>query len=67
MNLTAHQAYRIEIERARARLEKLQSRMTDLIGDGMISDQVNWAHVGDLMHLNEILAEALEVKPTRVK
>lgn len=69
MNRTVHQAkqdakqaYVKNLEIMRAKLAKLNEQYADLVGDGTISDKINWCHVGDLGHLNDILGEALDFR-----
>ena len=63
----ARLAYATELGTAQRNLMQLRDRIDTLIGDGVVSDNVNWANVGDLKHLNEILAEAIQVNPAKVK
>lgn len=74
MNRTANQAqndaksaYAKELEIMRAKIAGLQTQLDRLVGDGTLSDKIDWSDVGDLQHLNSILGEALDVHPTRVK
>ncbi len=62
---TAKEAYRQSLERMRTKIALLQNQVNGLIGDGTLSDQIHWAHVGDLNRINEVLDEALDVHPTR--
>ncbi len=55
----AKQAYANELEAMRSKLEQINNQLLELVGDGSISERVNWANVGDLTHLNHLLDEAI--------
>lgn len=67
MTANAKKAYTKELEIARRNLMQLRDRIDTLMGDGIISDKVDWSDVGDLKHLNDILAQAIQVNPAKVK
>ncbi len=63
--LTAKEAYCESLESMRTKLSLLRNQLDALTGDGTLSDEIHWAHVGDLNRLNELLDQALDVHPTR--
>jgi hypothetical protein len=63
----AKQEYIAQLDDMRAKLQRLRDTLDNLVGDGFISDNVNWGHVGDLKRANALLDEALRVNLKRVR
>jgi hypothetical protein len=63
----AKEKYVEQLEAMREKLQRLQGMLDDVTGDGTVSDEVHWGHVGDLRHMNEILDEALQLNLRRVE
>lgn len=62
---TAKQTYTDYLEAIRNRLIALQNDVNNAIGDGTISNNVDWADVGDLGRALEVLKEMPRIR--RVK
>jgi hypothetical protein len=46
----------------RRRLSELKAAYDDAVGVGAFSDEINWVHVGNLTHINELLQQALDFR-----
>jgi hypothetical protein len=58
---TAREAYAIELRRMQERVNNLREMMLEAIGDGMLPDSIEWADVGSVKKVNQILGEALQI------
>lgn len=64
--MTAKEAYALELEKMRAKIGQLRDQLDTLIGDGQLSDKIQWAHVGDLKRMNADIDAALATPLYRV-
>lgn len=56
----AEAIYFDELKQAATKLKVLKQRMTKTEREGRKTGNINWGHVGDIKHLNELLKEVLD-------
>lgn len=62
----AKAAYAAELQKIQSALNTLSARIEVAAGDGTLSDKIHWGHVGDLQHVNDLLARVLETNFSRI-